>query len=201
MYKEVIAIGAGGHAKVIVDIILKSGDIVIGFLDDRVCTSVLDIPILGKIEDCIKYLSSHFIIAIGDNYTRKRIAQCYCLDYYTAIHPSANIGINVEIGEGCCVMAGSIINTSSKIGKHCVINTGAIVEHDNILEDYVHISPNATLGGTVKIGELSHVGLSATIKNNTCITSECVIGAGSVILNNIESSGIYVGIPARKLEK
>lgn len=35
MHKNVVIIGAGGHAKVIADIIKKSGDTIVGFLDDN----------------------------------------------------------------------------------------------------------------------------------------------------------------------
>lgn len=205
---NVVVIGAGGHAKVIADVIIKNGDKLIGFLDDNIekdTTIIENYKILGKVKDCDKLIkennSYEFIIAIGNNYARKEIAEKYKLNYYTAIHPSAIIGINVEIGKGTVVMANAVINPSTKIGKNCIINTGAIIEHDNIIENYVHISPNATLAGTVKIGEFTHVGLGAAIKNNIIICKNCTIGAGAVVVKNIEKSGTYIGIPAKKIKE
>ena len=199
MSKEVIVIGAGGHGKVIADIIIKSGDRVIGFLDDG-CTekNILGYPILGKTEDCLKYKDKEFFIAIGNNAVRKKISEKYnMLKFYTAIHPSAVIAMDVEIGEGSCVMAGVVINTSARIGKHCIINSGSVVEHDNKLADFVHLSPGAVLCGTVSVGECTHIGGGATVKNNTNISGDTVIGVGAAVVKDIDISGVYCGVPAR----
>lgn len=199
MSKEVIVIGAGGHGKVIADIIIKSGDRVIGFLDDG-CTekNILGYPILGKTEDCLKYKDKEFFVAIGNNAVRKKISEKYnMLKFYTAIHPSAVIAMDVEIGEGSCVMAGVVINTSARIGKHCIINSGSVVEHDNKLADFVHLSPGAVLCGTVSVGECTHIGGGATVKNNTNISGDTVIGVGAAVVKDIDISGVYCGVPAR----
>ena len=211
MNKNVVIIGAGGHAKVIADIIDKSKDIVVGFLDDNKTKGDIIIKekqyrVIGKIDDCtkiqLKYPEMEFVIAIGNNKVRKQIAERYeNLKFYTAIHPSGQIALDVEIGEGTVIMANTSINTSAKIRRHCIINTGAIVEHDNILEDYVHVSPNATLCGTVQIGELTHIGAGTTVRNNISICHDCIIGAGSVVVKNINEPGTYIGIPAREMIK
>ena len=211
MNKNVVIIGAGGHAKVIADIIDKSKDIVVGFLDDNKTKGDIIIKekqykVIGRIDDCRKIqLESpeiEFVIAIGNNKVRKQIAERYKdLKFYTAIHPSSQIALDVEIGEGTVVMSNTSINTSAKIKKHCIVNTGAVIEHDNILEDYVHVSPDATLCGTVQIGELTHIGAGTTIRNNINICHDCIIGAGSVVVKNINEPSTYIGIPARKMIK
>ncbi len=210
MRKEVVIIGAGGHAKVIADIIYKSGDIVLGFLDDnkKIESNIIKEPklnVIGTINDIYKMQeknnSINFIIGIGDNKTRRIIAEKYSnINYYTAIHPTAQIGLDVEIEKGTTIMANTCINTSSKIGKHCIINTGSIIEHDNKIGDYVHISPNATLCGTVEIGENTHVGAGTTIKNNIKICDNCIIGAGATVVKDINECGTYVGIPVKKIK-
>lgn len=209
MNKNVIIIGAGGHGKVIADIIEKSGDKVLGFLDDNVPINTIiikekDIKVLGKLVDIEKFISENpnieFIIGIGNNKIRKGIADTKKLKYYTAIHPSSQIALDVEIGKGSVVMANACINTSAKIGKHCIINTGVIIEHDNVIEDYVHISPNATLCGTVKVGEQTHIGAGVTVKNNTNICSNCIIGCGAVVVKDISKEGTYVGVPVQRIK-
>lgn len=203
MSKKVIIIGAGGHAKSIANIIQLSGDEVFGFLDDNVNigTEILDSKVIGKIEDAHKYLEYNFIIGIGNNNIREKIAnENNDLFYYTAIHPSAVIAKDVKIGVGSSIMANSVINVSSTIGNHCIINTGAIIEHDNIIQDYVHISPNASLAGTVKVGKYTHIGIGATVINNVDITKDCIIGASACVIKNIDIPGTYVGVPARKIK-
>ena len=207
MHKKVIIIGAGGHAKVIADIIEKSGDEVVGFLDDNKengATVIKNYKVIGDLNNrfamAVTKKDVEFIIAIGDNKKREEISHSPNLKFYTAIHPSAQIGLDVRIEEGTVVMANVCINSSARIGKHCIINTGAIIEHDNIIEDFVHISPNTSLGGTVKIGESTHVGIGSIVKNNITICKNCTIGAGAVVVKDILEEGTYIGVPAKRKE-
>lgn len=196
MSKEVIIIGASGHGKVIADIIKKSGDEVFGFIDDDLSKP----GVIGCVADCLKYTDKYFVIGIGNNSIRKRIAETYTdLKFYTAIHPAAVIAEDVEIGESSVIMAKAVINASSKIGRHCIINTGAVIEHDNIIGDYVHISPSATLCGTVVVGTNSHIGAGAVVKNNLNIAHDVIVGCGACIVKDIKRPGIYVGVPAKEI--
>lgn len=204
MSKSVVIIGASGHGKVIADIIVNSDDKVLGFLDDADDVQgkkIIGFPVLGKIADFDNYRDCEFVIAIGNPYIREKISNELPVKWYTAIHPTAVISsLDVEIGEGTVIMANAVVNPSAKIGKHCIINTGAIVEHDNILEDYVHLSPNVTLAGIVKVGKSTHIGAGSCTKQVLNIASDCIIGAGSVVVKDITESGTYVGVPARKIK-
>lgn len=209
MNNKVVIVGAGGHGKVIADIIEKSKDKLIGFLDDKRTIEEVVIgkyKVIGKIKDIIslsqKDPTIQFIIGIGNNKIRKKIAEEYQkMNYYIAIHPSAQIALGVNIGKGTAIMANACINSSSKIGEHCIINTGAVVEHDNNIESYVHISPNATLCGTVQVGELTHIGAGVIVRNNIKICSNCIIGAGGVVVKDINESATYIGVPTKKLKE
>lgn len=201
---DVLIIGAGGHAKVIADIVIKSGDNVVGFLDDNVNigTDILGYRILGKVELCQTIANEHrglkFIIGIGSNTIRRLISEKYDLKYYTAIHPSSIIGLNVKIGYGTTVMAGSVINVDAQIGNHCIVNTSASIDHDCQIDDYVHICPGTFIAGNVNIGNQSLVGIGATIKNNVTLANDVIIGAGAVVVKDIYEKGTYMGIPARR---
>jgi sugar O-acyltransferase (sialic acid O-acetyltransferase NeuD family) len=201
--KNIIIIGAGGHGKVIADLALKCGYNVTGFLDnDSQKKKILHYPVLGKISDARLWKEdSEFIIAIGDNYARQKTAEEYIdLDWAILVHPSAQIGLDVEIGKGTVVFSNVVINSSTKIGVHCIINTSAVIEHDNIVGDFVHISPGSILCGTVFIGLRTHIGVGGIVRNNISICKDCVIGAGAVVTKNIEESGIFVGVPTKKLK-
>jgi sugar O-acyltransferase (sialic acid O-acetyltransferase NeuD family) len=199
---NLIIIGAGGHAKVVVDIANALGYNILGFLDDNTTINEFaNLKQLGKIEDCTKYIDkAKFVIAIGNNAVRKRIAEEYNLKFATLIHPSAVVSPNATIGEGSVVMPLCVINSNTQIGEHCIINTAAIVEHDNTIGDFSHISPNATLCGTVNIGDMCHIGAAVTVINNTNICSDCIIGAGAVVTKDINKSGTYVGVPAKVIK-
>ena len=198
---RLIIVGAGGHGKVIADNACKNGYTDISFVDDGATGTSMGFPIVGTCAEIEKLNDgkTDFIIGIGNNAVRKKIAEKYAVNWIALVHPSAQIAMNVSIGKGTAVMAGAVINACVEIGEHCIINTGAIVEHDNVIQDYVHISPGATLGGTTHVGELTHVGIGATVINNIDICGSCVIGAGSAVVKDLQESGTYVGVPVRKI--
>lgn len=204
MSKKVIIIGASGHGKVVADIIQKSGETVLGFLDDNSARKdgFIGLPILGTIDQYRRYIGdARFIIAIGNAAIRERLAmELHDVSWYTAIHPAAVIaGIDVDIGEGTAIMANAVVNSGAKIGRHCIINSSAVIEHDNMIEDYVHISVGTKLAGTVKIGKSSWVGIGASVSNNINVCANCMIGAGSVVIRDISEAGTYVGVPAKRV--
>lgn len=202
MSESYILIGGSGHAKVILDCIRASGDEVAGILDDglEAGTLVLGVPVLGKTSAYEAYPAHRFVIAIGNNPVRRRIAEKMNVQWGTVIHPSAVVSAYAAVGAGTVVMPGAVINAGAVLGNHCIINSGAVVEHDNRLADYVHISPNAALGGTVTVGEETHVGIGACVRNNVHICGGCTIGAGAAVVKNIVEPGVYVGVPARKIK-
>lgn len=187
--------GASGHAKVIIDILNKSGQIISKIFDDnRTLSNVLGIKISNTSEI---QNDDVFIISIGNNKTRKLVSEKLNTQFIKAIHPSSVIDTSTEIEVGTVVMAGVVINSSTKIGKHCIINTSSSIDHDCILEDYVHISPNATLCGNVSIGEGTHVGASVTIIPGIKIGKWVTIGAGTVVISDIPDNATVVGNPGR----
>lgn len=202
--KKLIIIGGGGHGKVIADIAKKMG------LWNQMCftdkdESIVTLLGLNKIdsEDIEAHIDdSDFIVAVGDNNTRQKIQkdlEAKGANLVVLVHPRAVIGEDVVLGAGTVVMAGAVINPGVNISKGCIINTGAIIEHDCIIQDYVHISPGVSLGGTVTVGENTWVGIGSAVRNNVNIAGDCVIGAGAVVVKDITESGVYVGVPARKL--
>lgn len=201
MSEKVVIIGASGHGKVIADIIVKSGDIVVGFLDDNLNlgNEFIGFPILGQVCEAQEWKDYKFIVAIGNADIRERMVNELDVGWYTAIHPTAVISsIGVEIGEGTVIMANSVINADAKIGKHCILNTGAIVEHDNVIEDYVHVSVGSKLAGNVSIGRKTWMGIGSQVIQGKTICAEVIIGAGAVVIENISKKGTYVGVPAKE---
>ena len=191
--KDVIIIGAGGHARVIADIVTAAGDRLLGHLDDHA-------PAMGPVSDYINYPDAYFIIGIGSSSVRRRMAEKLGdVQWYTAIHPTAVIGSHVTIGKGTAVMANAVINPGACVGQHAIVNTGAIVEHDNQISDYVHISVGAKLAGTVSIGPDTWIGIGAVVSNNLSICGGCMVGAGAVVVKSITDPGTYVGVPARRI--
>lgn len=201
--KDVIIIGTGGHAKVIADIVLCSGDNLAGFLTrESNINTFVGRSVLGSDTDYQKYADAYFVIAIGNADVRERIAaQMNGVKWYTAVHPSTVISkLDTALGEGSVIMANAVINPCTCIGRHCIINTSAVVEHDNVIDDFAHISVGAKLAGTVHIGKKTWVGVGATVSNNLSICDSCTVGAGAVVIKDITEAGTYVGVPAVKVK-
>lgn len=201
MCKKVIVIGGGGHAKVVIDCIQCAGDTVVGILDDgmEVSSTILGIPVLGKVSDYVRYSDCSFIIAIGGNEVRRAISEKLDVTWHTAIHPSAVVSKYAVIGEGSMILANAVANPGATIGRHCILNTACVVEHDNHIDDFVHISPRAALAGNVSVGSLTQVGIGAAVRQGISICGGCLIGAGAAVVKNIKEKGTYAGVPARRL--
>lgn len=188
--------GAGGHAKVIADILELNGSVLAGYFDDDPGKKIWNYK--GFIfPGNFNVLEDELIISIGNNATRKKIAEKIQARYYTAIHPFAVVSPHSSIGEGTVIMAGAMINPDSVIGKHSIINSNAVVDHECVIGDYAHISPNATLCGDVTIGAGAHIGAGAVIIQGKKIGAGSVIGAGTVVISDLPDNIVAVGNPAR----
>ena len=195
--------GAGGHAKVIWDIIESNGGRMRGLFDDNESKKILKgfpvnpgIKVLGE---KFPLLDEPLIISVGSNILRAELAQMLNTEFGKAIHKSAIISPSATIGEGTVILQGAIVQAEAKIGKHVLVNTSASIDHDNIIGDYVHISPKAALCGHVEVDEGTHVGAGAVIIPKIKIGKWCVIGAGTVVIRDIPDYSVAVGNPARIL--
>lgn len=189
--------GAGGHAKVILDILNEKNINVLKIFDrDKSISRFMNIPVEHDKAE------SPLIISIGDNRVRKRIVlELSGTDYCTAISNSAIVSNSSKIGEGSVVMQGVIIQSSVSVGKHAIINTGSTIDHDCKINDYVHIAPGCNLCGNVSVGEGTIVGVGSVIIPGIKIGKWCVIGAGSVVTKDIPDNVVAVGNPCRIIKK
>jgi sugar O-acyltransferase (sialic acid O-acetyltransferase NeuD family) len=147
---EYLIYGAGGHARVLADLILNLNGKITAFIDDHSSSTLLNnIPVKGY---DAAHLNAQIVIGIGNNKIREKIAAALLHKTAVIIHPSAIVASDAEIGEGTVILANAVIQTGARIGKHVIINANACVDHDAIVEDFVHISPNVYIGGAAVIG-------------------------------------------------
>jgi sugar O-acyltransferase (sialic acid O-acetyltransferase NeuD family) len=190
-------IGAGGHAKVIIEIIEEMGGTVLGITDnDSTIHELLGYRVTVEMPAA----AATVLIAIGNNLVRKKLAAEISNSFGTAIHPKANLSSRCSVGAGSVVMAGATINSGSVIGKHCIVNTNASIDHDCVLKDFVHISPGASLAGNVTVGEGAHIGIGSSIIQGVCIGQWATIGAGAVIIEDVPDHAVVVGVPGKVIK-
>jgi len=201
---RILILGAGGHAKVIADILRCGGLQVAGFLDDNFAhhaASFAGASILGTIADYARFAPDGMIIGIGLNSARRQIVETLGTDaeglWCNAIHPSAVIAESVRLGKGIVVAAGAVINSDAVIGDHTIVNTRAVIEHDCIVGRYAHIAPSAALAGGVQIGEGALIGIGAVAIPRMSVGTWATVGANAAIVRPIPDGVTAKGVPAR----
>ncbi len=193
--------GASGHAKVILSILKAMGQEVVAiFDDDPKKKEIHAIPVVGSYRTDFLPNES-LIIAIGNNTIRRQLSEQIRHSFGTAVHPSAQIDTNAQIGEGTVVMHGAIVQADARLGRHVIINTAATVDHDCELGDFVHIAPGATLCGSVTVGAHTLIGAGSVVAPNLKIGSNCLVAAGSVVTTSIPDGATVRGNPARIIKR
>jgi sugar O-acyltransferase (sialic acid O-acetyltransferase NeuD family) len=211
--KNIVLFGGGVHARYCIDIIQEESKYkIVGITDPyaEIGTDIFGYQVIGRQENLLQLISTYSInggiITIGDNWIRKHVFDIICsmkadFAFVNAIHPSAVIAKDAELGVGIVIMAGAIINPGAKIGNFCFIATGAQVEHDCIMGDFSSISAGSVTGGKVEIGKFSAITLGVTVLDRVKIGENSVIGSGSIVLKDVPSNVLAVGSPARIIRK
>ena len=197
--KKLIGIGAGGHTKMIVDILNDNNNYkLIGLIDKQDGDNYLNIPIIGSDKDLKHLIKSvkNIFIGIADLNNAKKNKGIFNkikkLGYnvINVFHKTAIISKTSYYGEGIKVFAGGIINSGSTIESNVLVNTGSIIEHDCHICSHAQIAPGAVLGGNVYVGEGSIVGMGARVIQGVKIGKYCMIGAGTIITKDVPNNTI-----------
>ncbi len=212
MVQSFILVGAGTHAKMLLDILRLHGRKVAFAVDndparhEEVYYGVTirggDDLVLQEDPSQVRLINGVGSVARAD--CRRKLFTRFTERGYrfeTLIHPSAVIAESARLGEGVQVMAGAVIQPDAVIEDNVLINTRASVDHDCRIGSHCHIAPGATLSGTVRIGPAGHVGTGSSVIQNTTIGSGAVIGAGAVVIDDLPDGVTAVGVPARIVKK
>jgi sugar O-acyltransferase (sialic acid O-acetyltransferase NeuD family) len=208
---EIVILGAGGHGRVVLDILRVAGTHKpIGFLDANSSLfgrRVDGLEVLGD-ASMIETLTSKgvkgAIIAIGDNGIRRKYAEFILglnVPLINAIHPSANIAATANLGKNLVIAAGALVCAHCQIGNSVVLNTGSIVDHESIIANSAHICPGAKLAGRVIVDSGAYVGIGATVIQNIRIGTDAIVGAGAVVIRDVPPAVTVVGVPARIVKR
>ncbi|MBF0428958.1 MAG: NeuD/PglB/VioB family sugar acetyltransferase [Magnetococcales bacterium] len=211
-----IVLGAGGHARVIVDLLEQAGWLshVRGVLALEVTALERErlfatLPWLGGDEFLLNCSPEETqlvngIGSIGKSGLRMEAfmrSRAMGFAFVSLIHPGAMVSAGVRLGEGVQIMARGVVQTGAVLAENVLVNTGAIVEHDCMLNAHVHVATGAVVCGGVRVGYGTHIGCGAVVKQGIEIGSHAVIGAGAVVVRDVRDGVVVVGCPAREIER
>lgn len=203
---QVIIIGAGGHGREVAHVLRArrtSGlptPTLLGFADDGPVDPALlsgFAPLLGSVATVVaEHPGATVLGGVGDGGLRRRLVEGLPAPS-PVVHPMADVGADVRLGEGTVVCSHVSLTTHIEVGRHVHISRGAAVGHDAVLGDYVSVMPLAAVSGAVHLEPGVFVGTGAAIRQGVHVGADAVIGMGAVVLEDVPAGRTVVGNPAR----
>lgn len=211
---RIVGLGAGGHAKVVIEIVRALGSFeLVGLLDPRPDLhgrEVLGVPVLGG-DTLIASLYDdgveHAFIGLGSGHEMEGRARLYeeargaGFHVPALVHPAALVSPSASLGPGATLCAGAVVNAAARAGADLLVNTAAVVEHDCVLGDHVHVATGARLASGVRVGDVVHVGLGACVNQGVSIGAGSVVGSGAVVIEDVPEGVVVAGVPSRVLRE
>ena len=203
--QPVCVLGAGGHAKVVIQTLREAHYQVQSIYDDdpeKHGHRVLGVEVKGTLAEAAEQGCAAAVIGIGDNRTRADIAQRFPqLAWVSAIYPSAVVAPDLTIGAGTVIFAGAVVQPGTVIEEHAIINTSATVDHDCLVSSFSHIAPGCHLAGHVMVGEGALMGIGSIAIPSMHIGPWATVGAGAVVIHNVDTNAVVVGNPAHPIHQ
>ncbi len=207
-----IILGAGGHARVLIEAVKLHSRPVIGIVDadaGKNGQSIMGIPVFGNDDEILHFHPDdvELVNGIGSIASTALRASLFnrfkALGYRfaTILHPSSIIASDAIIDEGAQIMAGAVIQVGVRIGMNSIINTRCAVDHDCTIGASCHLAPGVTLSGMVHVGDGTHIGTGAVVIQGVEIGPNSIIGAGSVVLHHVHGGSTVYGVPAREAQR
>ena len=208
--KDLYIIGLGGFGREVAWCVERINDVtptwnLKGFIDDNETkweTKEDGYIVLGDCEYLKQQENAYAVCAVGNAKVRKQIIEKLSnsgVQFATIVDPSVILSKRVLIGEGTIICAGTIATVDISIGKHVIINLDCTLGHDDVIGDFVTIYPSVNVSGNVIIEECCEFGTGAQIIQGKKIVKNTIVGAGAVVIRDINDGGTYVGSPARKM--
>lgn len=206
---QIVLLGAGGHARVLLKVLARLGHSVLGVVAAQTPERDIGVPLLGDDawlldRGCQGIVLVNGIGSVGETGLRSKVSRRFRdagFTFQAVVDPLASIEDDCRIGDGAQILRGGLIQTGVQVGADAIVNTGAIIDHDCRIGAGAHIAPGCVLSGEVIVGERAHLGTGSVVRQGIHIGSGAVIGAGSVVVSNIADGMMACGVPARVVKR
>jgi len=211
--RPVVILGAGGHARVVIDALRSGQDCNIAAVldpDPALHGAMLDgVPVAGDDDRLAEYPPASYdlvvaVVRFGDHVVRHDLLKrARALGYriVSVVHASATVSPRTTIGDGAQIMAGAIVNPGAAVGVDAIVNTGAVVEHDCTVGTGAHLAPRVLLGGRVAVGAMAQLGLGCVVLPGLVVGDGAIVGAGAIVTTNVAQHTTVIGVPAHAVTR
>jgi len=204
----ILIFGAGSHGREVAWLAAEAhpdADLVFAVDDPRFVTGPVNGIPVRLLSDVTASAHTHFVTAVGDPTLRRRAVNALAardLSPISLVHPRAIVAPGAIVGEGAVVAAGSVLSDHVRVGAHAIVNIGCTVSHDVDLGPFSTLSPGVHIAGHVTVGDGAVLGVGANVINGTTehplvIGAASTVGAGAVVIGDVEPGATVVGVPAR----
>jgi sugar O-acyltransferase (sialic acid O-acetyltransferase NeuD family) len=207
--RKYILWGATGQAKVLRETMLDFELLAVFDNNPQITSPFEDIPVFIGKTGFKKWVDTRhdrdeigFLVAIGGDKGKQRLQiqgelESYGLQPLVAVHRRAFVAYNATIGAGSQILANAAVCVDGNIGRACIINTAASLDHETTIGDGVHLCPGVRLAGMVQVESFATIYSGAVVIPRIRIGEGSVVGAGSVVIDDVPPYVVVVGNPAR----
>jgi sugar O-acyltransferase (sialic acid O-acetyltransferase NeuD family) len=209
----VVILGAGLHAKLVIEFLEMDGQHPIAVLDDnprKHGTRVKGVPVMGPISLLPEMKRQEIVIGVvlgfGNIQLRAKRTELFRwaselgVDILRVVHPSAVFASSATVSRGFFAGPHAVVNTDTQLGDDVTIYTGSTIDHDNVIGDHVFFSSGVHTAGLVRIESGVYIGPGAVIGSQCRIGAGSIVGAGAVVIEDVPPGCLVAGVPARKLK-
>lgn len=212
-HEGIVVVGAGEQGELAYEYFTRdSPETVVGFavegeyLDrDELCG--LPVVALEEIEQRFPPERTAAFVAISStklNRVRRRLfEQVRDRGYSFASYVSSKAFVwhNVKVGDNCMIFENNVLQHLVEVGDNAVLWSGNHVGHRTRIGEHCFVSSHVVISGFCTIGRSSFMGVNSCVADFVEIGEDCVVGAGAVVIGNLEPGRVYVGNPARPLDR
>ena len=212
--RKIVGVGAGGHAKILVELLAQVGGYeLVGLIDTDPTLwgkQFMGYPVLGG-DDQLPlqrargvtgaFIGVGAVSSAGTRLRARLFREAIRLGFTlpSLVHPRAVVSPCAQLGPGSVIMGGAVVNTAVRLGANVTVYSGSVIEHDSVIGDHVHLSPGVLLAGGVVVEEGAFLGIGASIIQGVRVGAWATVGAGAVVLTDVPDGVVAVGVPARPL--